>query len=431
MPTSRGWLVASSGCGLMLLGTALGVRSVQQLGVGLVILLAAAMVVVRHGKHEVQVTRSVQPERTVSGQPVTVSLILANRGRGAAPLMLLEDRLPSQVSGRARFALHGIEAGGSRQLNFRLRPPRRGRYHVGPLETAFVDPFGLAHIRSHSSDRTSFLAYPAIEPLSLPRDLGRQQSMVVSALRRPTGAQGEEFYTLREFVQGDDLRKIHWASTAKRRTYMIRQEETPWHTRATILLDDGSPRHDGSGGSSSFERAVEATASVVDLYHRSGYSSRLVTANNGAIEGARGADHVHRCLDLLATIDAVTPGPDGADALLARLAELQSGSHAEGTLVFVGGSLFPAAVTGLAQCRRRYKEVFCVSFPAHRFGGGTTRSRWDGERETLDMVRLLIRSGIRTIVLGPEEPLAPAWASLSAVGPRGGERTWERRPEPV
>ncbi|MDP9225511.1 MAG: DUF58 domain-containing protein [Actinomycetota bacterium] len=431
MPTARGWVVGLSGCALMILGTALGVRSVQQLGIGLVILVVAAVVVVRLGKHDVGVVRSVQPERTVSGQRVTVSLVLTNNGRGAAPLMLLEDRLPRQVSGRARFALHGIEAAGSRELSFGLRPPRRGLFQVGPLEMAFVDPFGLAQIRSHSGEKTSFLAYPAVEPLNLPRDLGRQQSMVVSALRRPTGAQGDEFYTLREFVQGDDLRKIHWASTAKRRTYMIRQEETPWHTRATILLDDCMLRHEGSGGSASFERAVEAAASVVDLYHRSGYSSRLVTANGGTIDGARGADHVHRCLDLLATIQATRPEPGAADPLIARFAELQSGPTAEGTLVFVGGSLFSGSVTGLAQCRRRYREVFCVSFPAHRFGSDTTRSRWDGEGETVDMMRLLTRSGIRTIVLGPEEPLAPAWASLSAAGRRGGERTWERRPEPV
>jgi uncharacterized protein (DUF58 family) len=413
----------------MVLGAALGVRALQQLGVGLLILLVAAVTVVRLGKHEVSMTRRVQPERTSSGQPVTVSLVLANRGHGPAPLMLLEDQLPPQISGRARFALHGIESGGSREVTFGLRPPHRGRFQIGPLDIAFVDPFGLANVRSRGDEITTFLVYPAIEPLALPRDLGRQQSMVVSALRRPTGAQGEEFYTLREYVQGDDLRKIHWASTAKRRTYMIRQEETPWHTRATILLDDGMV-YEGSGASSSFERAVEATASIVDLYHRSSYSSRLIVASGGTIESARGADHMHRCLDLLATIEPTKPPPEGRPSpVLARLAELQTGPSAEGTLVFVGGSLTSPAVAGLAQCRRRFKEVFCVSFPAHRFGSGNTRSRWEGESEALEMMRQLTRSGIRPLVLGPEESLGHAWSALSAQGRRGGERTWERKPE--
>jgi uncharacterized protein (DUF58 family) len=342
--------------------------------------------------------------------------------------MLLEDHLPRQISGRARFALHGIESGGSREVSFGLRPTRRGRFHVGPLEVAFVDPFGLANIRSRSEEVTSFLVYPAVEPLALPRDLGRQQSMIVSALRRPTAAQGEEFYTLREYVQGDDLRKIHWASTAKRRAYMIRQEETPWHTRATILLDDAMLR-DGSPDFSSFERAVESTASIVDLYHRSSYSSRLVAASGLSVDSARGADHMHRCLDLLATLEPKRIEPGEPEPVLARLAELQSGPNAEGTLVFVGGSLTAATVTGLAQCRRRYKEVLCVSFPAHRFGSASTRSRWDGERQTMEMLRGLTRSGIRTLVLGPEEALGPAWAALSVVGRRGGERKWERKPE--
>jgi uncharacterized protein (DUF58 family) len=428
VPTTRGWIVALSGFALMVLGTALGVRALQQLGVGLVILVLAAVIVVRVGKHDVGMERTVQPERTSSHQPVTVSLVLTNRGRGPAPLMLLEDQLPRQISGRARFALHGIEAGGSREVSFGLRPTRRGRFHVGPLEIAFVDPFGLAHIRSRAEEITSFLVYPAVEPLALPRDLGRQQSMIVSALRRPTSAQGEEFYTLREYVQGDDLRKIHWASTAKRRAYMIRQEETPWHTRATILLDDAM-LPDGSSDFASFERAVEAAASIVDLYHRSSYSSRLVASSGVSVDSARGADHMHRCLDLLATIEPAKAEPGQPDPVLTRLAELQSGPNAEGTLVFVGGSLTTAMVAGMAQCRRRYKEVICVSFPAHRFGSGTTRSRWDGESQTIETLRGLTRSGIRTLVLGPEEALGPAWAALSASGRRGGDRKWERKPE--
>ena len=427
MPTSRGWIVGGSGFLLIVLGTALGVRALQQLGVGLLILVIAAVIVVRLGKHEIGLNRTVIPERVSSGQAVTVSLVLTNKGRGPAPLMLLEDNLPPQLPGRARFALHGIEPGGSRQVGFGLRPPRRGRFHIGPLDIAFVDPFGLAHIRSRGESITTFLVYPAIEPLALPRDLGRQQSMVVSALRRPTAAHGEEFYTLREYVQGDDLRKIHWASTAKRGTYMIRQEETPWHTRATILLDDRMS-HD-QGASASFERAIEAAASIVDLYHRSSYSSRLVAATGITIESARGADHMHRCLDLLATIEPSAGQPGAPDPLLTRFAEFQSGPNAEGTLVVIGGFFNSAAVTGLAQCRRRYKEVFCVSFPQHRFGSASTRTRWGRESETVEMLRQLTRAGIRTLVLGPEESLSQAWGSLSAAGRRGGEQTWERKPE--
>jgi uncharacterized protein (DUF58 family) len=428
VPTTRGWIVGGAGLALIVLGALLGVRALQQLGMGLVILLVAAATVVRLGKHDVRVARSVAPERTSSHQLVTVTLVLSNQGHGPAPLMLVEDHLPAQISGRARFALHGIEPGGSRQVSFGLRPRRRGRFEVGPLEIAFVDPFGLAHVLSRNSQITTFLVYPAIEPLALPRDLGRQQSLVVSALRRPTGAHGEEFYTLREYVQGDDLRKIHWASTAKRGAYMIRQEETPWHTRASILFDDTMLGGEGAEAAS-FERAVEATASLVDLYHRSSYSTRLLAASGMLVDSSKGADHMHRCLDLLATIEPYRPEPGEGYPALARLAELQSGPNAEGTLVFVGGSLTTATATALAQCRRRYKQVFCVSFPAHRFGSATTRSRWEGERQTVETLRQLTRSGIRTLILGPEESLATAWSSLSASGRRGGEHKWERKPE--
>jgi hypothetical protein len=91
--------------------------------------------------------------------------------------------------------------------------------------------------------------------------------------------------------------------------------------------------------------------------------------------------------------------------------------------------LSPATATALAHCRRRYKHVICVSFPAHRFGSASTRSRSEGERRTVETLRQLTRSGIRTLILGPEDGLAGAWSSLSAAGRSGGELKWERKPE--
>ena len=143
------------------------------------------------------------------------------------------------------------------------------------------DPFGVARVTSVGSEASSFLAYPRTEPLTLPKDTGKRRTTVVSARRQPTGAQGEDFYTLREYVEGDDLRRIHWPATAKRNRYMIRQEETPWHARATILLDETAGTYAGAG----WERAVEVAASLADLYHRSAYNFRLLGVADRGIEG--------------------------------------------------------------------------------------------------------------------------------------------------
>jgi uncharacterized protein (DUF58 family) len=430
VPTLRGWLVFSIGAALLLLGRILTSTGVEQVGVALIALVGVAIAVIRLGRHQLRVTRTAAPARVAAGHPVRVTVEAANEGRGAAPLLLLEDRIPIELNGRGRFAIQGIEPGGERSDTYELRPARRGRYEIGPMSISYVDPFGLAQVTTQAATTATFLVQPRIETLALPRDLGERRSLAVSALRQPTGNQGEDFYTLREYVEGDDLKRIHWPSTAKRNRYMIRQEETPWHTRATIVLDDSAAHHGGYGDASSFERAVEAAASLADLYHRTGYNYRLTCAHNPGVATARGADHLQRCLDLLATLET-TPAARPDNALLTRLAEIEGGSSAEGSLVFVGGSIDAEGAVALTRCRRRFKQVVAVVFPGHRFGSDATKLRWAGEQHTLEIARLLARSGVRTVVLGPGDPLGSGWATLSRTRQGGGEDSWGRKPELV
>jgi uncharacterized protein (DUF58 family) len=426
MPTARGWLVATTGFFLCVASRAFGAEALGQVGLALIVLLVGALVVVRLGRHDLEVSRRVTPDRAVAETPVVGTLSLTNQGLGAAPLVLLEDELPAVLRTRARFAFSGIEPRGRRDATYKLRPTRRGNYQLGPVEMSCVDPFGLARIRKVAGGTTPLLVYPKIEQLVLPRDLGERRSLSVSALRQPTGAAGEDFYTLREYVEGDDLRKIHWPSTAKRQRYMIRQEETPWHNRATIVLDDRAIAYEGEA----FERAVEAAASLVDLYHRSGYTYRLAGAHDPGSASDRGANHRTRCLDHLAMVTKKSLGNGTDPLLIARFAELEARTSAEGTLVVVCGDLESEAAVAMSRCRRRFKQVIAITFPSHRFGPGSTKSRWDGEKKTNDIVRLLGRSGVRGIVIGPGEQLRTAWGSLSRVM-SGGETSWDRKPEPV
>jgi uncharacterized protein (DUF58 family) len=413
MLTLRGWSVALTGVALLVVARIFGAAPVEQFGFALLVLPLIAIAVVRLGKHDLEVTRRTSPERVRAGNKVRVDLEIRNRGRGPAPLLLLEDRVPTDVAGRARFALHGVESKGRRVASYDLRPPRRGHYEVGPLTLTSTDPFGLARLASAAAPKSSILVHPRIEPLSLPRDLGDRRSLAVSALRQPIGAQGEDFYTLREYNEGDDLRKVHWPATAKRGRYMIRQEETPWHTRATVVFDDRSVAHDGIGDASSFERVVEATASIVDLYHRSGYTFRLTGAAAPGLAAAKGSTHFNRILDLLATVRTARPGADSGDPLVGRLLEVDASTAGEGTLAVVAGSLSLEAAVAVTRCRRRFRQVIVVVFPAHRFGSMTTKARWAAEQGVVEVVKVLGRSGVQAVVLGPEEPLLSGWDSLT------------------
>lgn len=426
MPTFRGWLVAAIGVGIALAGRALAAPQMEMLGIGILALPLCAWIEIRRRGHDVRVDRSVTPALAHAGHPVTIGLEINNDGRARTPLLLLEDRLPWELAGRARFAVQGIEPRGVRTTEVTVRPRRRGRYKVGPVEISVLDPFGLVRRSFTATNVSDFLVYPRIEPLAMPRDRGEQRSLAVSALRQPTGARGEDFYTLREYVDGDDLRKVHWPATARTEKVMIRQEETPWHTRATVLLDDRDSAHSKSGAS--FDRAVEVAASVCDLYNKAGYSYRFAAAKEPGFPAARGNDHFHRCLELLATMAPAPTGRD-TDPLLVRLAELESGASAEGTLVVVSGDLSPAEAALIGRCRRRFRQIVVVMLPSHRFGTSATRERWDGERSAREIVTLLARSGARCLLLGEDESLAAVWASLSGRAAVGNEERWDLKPE--
>lgn len=421
-------MVCALGGAIAIIGRVFGSQVVVQLGYALIILLIAALIVVRLGRHDLVVSRRLSPERAHPREPVQATVVIENRGRGSAPLLLVEDRLPPGLSGKPRFAVHGIERGGDREATFRLFPGGRGRYEIGPAQISIVDPFGMARLRSGSTATSTLLVHPVIEKLQLPRDPGDRRSIVATASRNPTGSRGEDFYTLREYVEGDDLRKVHWPATAKRDRYMIRQEETPWHTRSTILLDDYAAAH-GGDGNASFERAVVAAASLVDLYHRVGYTYRFAGTVNAGLPPGRGSEHRTRCLDQLALLSPATS--DSADPLRDKLLELDLTASPEAALLLVTGTITQEAATAIAHGSRRFRQATVICFPAHRFGAENTKARWEAEKQLNEVMRLLARSSIRCVALGPDEPLPQAWISMWQSKATGDEGPWGRRPELV
>jgi uncharacterized protein (DUF58 family) len=416
MPTARGWMIGAAGVGLWGAGRAFGAGALEQLGFGLLVLVALAVTLVRRGRHELLVQRTIVPARTQAGREVTVTLALHNEGRGPAPLLLLEDRLPARLTGRARFAIGGIESLGHRSTQYKVRPARRGHYQVGPLEIGVSDPFGVARHFQETKEASRFLVHPRIETLTMPRNEGRRRVSLTSARRQPTGSTGEDFYTLREYVAGDDLRRIHWPATAKRGRYMIRQEETPWHARGTILLDDRVGGYDEPG----WERAIEVAASLADLLHRAGHSFRVLGAVERGLPNGRGSDHLHRCLDLLA-VASLRPLTAEPDPLSVRLAELEAQPHAEGTLFVVAGMLQADTARAIALAARHFRTTTVVSIAKGRVA----------EQDEIDPRILFARADIKHLRLQPGMALSAAWSALwrsaRAGASGGGERPWGQR----
>jgi uncharacterized protein (DUF58 family) len=385
----------------------------EQLGFGLIALVAIAVAFLRLGRHDVAVTRKVAPTKVHAGHDVRIALRLDNLGEGPAPSALIEDQIPTEVASKPRFVLDGLRPAERRDLDFTLRPSRRGSWTVGPLTILYKDPFGVAALKGEDESKASFLVYPRSERLVLPQVTSTRRTMSRSARRRLTGTQGEDFYTLREYVEGDDLRRIHWPATAKRGRYMIRQEETPWQAGATVVLDD---RADACPASA-WERAVEAAASLADLYARSGYTFTLCSAHEVAPGTGRGADHLEVCLEHLARLDRKSTKRKDADPLLGRLATVRHRGGSLEDLVLVLGTLNDQQAEEVIRAAANARTAAVISV-------GTEPT------ETLERIET---AGIRTLRLSPGQPLAGAWQALWArrADAGGGDRTWDQRRAPV
>ena len=430
MPTPRGWIVAGLGLVVAVGGNLFSAEALIQLGYAFIVLVFIAIAVVRLGNQELSVDRKVAPERARLGEKVTATIRIENPGRRRTPLLLAEDRLPEGLRGRPRFAVQGMEPAGWRETAYSLTPSRRSRYEIGPLSIFVVDPFGLARVATHSTVTSTFLVHPRVTKLTTPRDPLDRRVISTASARNPAVTRGEEFYTLREYVEGDDLRRIHWPSTAKRGRYMIRQEETPWQTRATVLLDDFVGSHDSAGDYSSFEAAIEGTASLVDMYHRIGFSYRLTTSLDQGVASGRGSEQLNRCLDRLAVLTE-SPSSD-PDPLATKLLELDaSATGPEAALMVLAGSVTRTTATALVRAARRFRQVGLVCFPAHRYGTVGTKARWGAEAELKEVFRLLVNSNIRCAVLGPDDDLAIGWAAMWQAKKPSLETQWAQRPELV
>ena len=226
-----------------------------------------------------------------------------------------------------------------RELSYPLRSDLRGKFVVGPLEIRIADAFGLVELGRSFSTSTTFVVTPKVVPL--PRAVVTGSWLGDGDGRaRAMAAAGEDDVVPRPYRDGDELRRVHWRSTARYGELMVRREEQQWRNRVTLLLDTRRGAHAGSGAGSSFEFAVSAAASVgVHLAQRG--------PGRPADHRHRGAKRYRRFEDVLLNSLAVIKPSRGHD-LASGTAALRSSS---GLVVAVMGRMSPGVARQLAASR--------------------------------------------------------------------------------
>ncbi|MGH2759804.1 MAG: DUF58 domain-containing protein [Actinomycetota bacterium] len=296
--TTRGRTLAALSVSMLLFGRLGGMRELIMAGAAFALVLAAGFVLVWVRGGRVGAQRKLDPAKTLVGGGVRVELsVEANGHLGLGPL-LLADRIPRVLGQSPRVALSGSAQRRSRSVAYQLTPRMRGRHTIGPLELTLTDPFGAVRRRREVPGSSSLLVLPSYEDITtLPTGVQR-----VGIVRNsPLVGQGDEFYALRAYEEGDDLRKIHWPTSLRTDQLVIRQEELLAEPRALIVLDTTAAKHRGRGPTSSLEAAVSACAAIGVLAVRRRMRIEVVTPD-GPILNQR-APSVDQFLQALAVVE--------------------------------------------------------------------------------------------------------------------------------
>ncbi|MFB3738457.1 MAG: DUF58 domain-containing protein [Candidatus Velamenicoccus archaeovorus] len=397
MPSGRGVLVFVAGVGLWLAARIAGSPALHIVAVGLVVLPFAAALFARWGRQHLSVRRRVSDQRVPPGRRVTVELEVENEAPTATSFLLLEDHVPSALGRPARLVVAGIPPRGKQRASYSLVAQSRGRYQLGPLTVDVADPFALTRLRIEFDHRDELVVTPEIEELergpTSPFGVASGLSMARHLFRT-----GEEFYTMRPYQQGDDLRRIHWPSVARSGQLMIRQDESTRRSTAVLFLDTRESAVGQTHGPA-FERCVSAAASVGVLLARYGFSIQLATSQSHPVPMTEDA-----LLEALAGISHHT-----SRALSGGLTRLRSAAAADTTLVIVTAPPPPSELTSLVRAGVAFGPKLAIlvypvdpdTLPPER------QSQLEGRASAARLS--LSRAGWEVLVLPPSGRLREVW----------------------
>ena len=420
--TTRGTSFLAAGLAAALAGLALGERGLVSVGALLFVLPLLSALAAGRARYRLSSVRQVSPARVPAGHTTRVSVRLENVSRLPTGLLLAEDAIPYVLGTRPRYVLDGVERGGIRELTYPLRSDLRGKFTIGPLEVRIADSFGLVELGRSFATTSTLVVTPRVVPLARTA-IGASWVGEGDGKTRAAAAAGEDDVVPRAYRDGDELRRVHWRSTARYGELMVRREEQRWRNRALLLLDTRRNAHAGTGVTSSFEYAVGAAASIGVHLARGGMDGQLIT-DAGPVAATGIFEDV--LLDSLAVIKT------------SRGSELSGGLAA---VRAAGGGLLIVVEPSAQRLERRRIETARqpgqpgrpsdqpgndqggTSLPANGHHGtgmatpaGRPARRQEARDETSAAAAILSGAGWRVVTVDSGMPVETAWRRLAGAG---------------
>lgn len=310
--TTRGRCLVAAGVAAAVCALVLDERDLLRVAVLLVALPVLSALLLGLPRLRLQVSRDVRPRSLSVGVPAEVHLRLHAAGRLPVAGLLLTDAVPAVLGEEPRYAVGALVPGTSASVVYGLTPRVRGRHVLGPVEVRLADPLGLVEVVRRLPGTTTVLARPQLLPLAgLPGSLLDAVETGGSPSGSGAAQQHVQDALVRPYRTGDDLRSVHWRSTARRDELMVRPHEQSRRTGTVVLLDVRADAHRGLGPHSTLERAICLAASAAAHLARHDRTVRLVTSDGRDLGSGESA------LDQLALL---TPAEGGSLAGAAEVA---------------------------------------------------------------------------------------------------------------
>ena len=292
MPTRQGWSTMSVGIASIVLGRMFGLIELYIIGSALLAAFAIGLLIVNRPLPRLAVRRVARPATVGVGEAARVDIQVANHSSVRSPKLTLWE--PVGDKGGAPMQLAPLGAGEAVSAAYRVPTSRRGVVRTGPLRAERFDSLGLARRWNWLAGAGEVLVVPQQLMLAFPT-AGSAGRLGEHLRMKSYGQSGTEFHSQREYIAGDDPRRINWKSSARSTTLIVRETALEGIQRCTVVLDTLADSYDGDG----FERAVTAAASVVAAASAAGIAARLVAPGLDL----RGPDVAPLSLRWLATVE--------------------------------------------------------------------------------------------------------------------------------
>lgn len=346
--TRAGFGLLIVGIACLAVGRIFGADELFSLAAMCGVALVIAVVYTATVRLDLAVGRTATPTRLRAGTPARIDLTLTNRANRPTPVVTLQDHV--QHAPGASLLLASIHRDATARVAYRLPTRRRGELAVGPLDLTLGDPLGLTSSTVRASDQIQLMVHAELVDLGELHAVAGNDPTADQQPIRALAVGGDEFFALRPYVVGDELRRVHWRASARTGELVVKQEERPRTGRVTVVLDRRREVYDDEG----FERAVSATLSVLHAGWRGDDALRFLTTATSAFTDIRSRGELDAVDEQLATITTTE------SASLVRTIEELSRVGRGGTLVIVTGVPASDLAAAIDRARRGFGTVLAV-----------------------------------------------------------------------